>query len=172
VSRCQMLRFAPFQPEEVRAFLVGRDVPEERAELVAVLAEGSFGRALELSDDALDEHISVLDALEQLNPDDPAAVLDMAGDVVGQKDQLPAILTLLRAYFRDLMLLHHGAGTKRVALGWRREPMTRLAAGLTSDSIERALDALTHVEESLMGNVNARLAIEWLLFELSGALRH
>ncbi len=50
LSRCQQMRFRPFNLDEIRALVADAGVPAARAELCAQLAQGSWGRALKLAE--------------------------------------------------------------------------------------------------------------------------
>lgn len=166
ISRCQPVRFAPFRHDEIRGFLESREVASDKAALVSVLAEGSLSRALELAEEDLDEQLAVLDALSELRADDPGPVLVLAESIARDKERLPTMLTMLRAWYRDIMMLRGGAGEARVAMRWRLEQLRAQAAASSPEAIAGALDALTDIEDALRRNVNTTLAVERLLFRL------
>ena len=61
LSRCQPLKFDPLSREDIRDALMNRySVSPDRAELIAVLANGNFSRALELLDTDVSERRDVV----------------------------------------------------------------------------------------------------------------
>lgn len=171
VSRCQPVRFAPFAPDALARQLEARGVAPDKASLIGVLAEGSYGRALELAEEDLDDQLSVLDTLMTLRERgagvaDPGPVLELADAIARDKEHLPSVLTMLRAWYRDVLLLRSGAAPERISMRWRLEQLQAQAAASPAESIEAALEALTDITLALKGNVNPTLAVERLLFRL------
>ncbi len=92
-SRCQMVRFQALTPGAVRALLQReRDLPDELADAIALLAKGRMDRALDLVDsEKRDIAISVATKLaEGENPSTLAA--DFSKALANERDQLAAAL--------------------------------------------------------------------------------
>jgi len=168
ISRCQMVRFAPFDAETVRVFLLDRGVEAAVAANVANLAGGSLERALELAEgEMLARQVELLDVLDRLDPTDPDTILEPAGTFSADKEELFTVILMIQAYFRDLSLVRAASSLERLGFKERAPRMAERARGLTLLGLERAMNAISEVTEALKGNVNARLATEHLLFELA-----
>ena len=109
VSRCLQLRFSCLETQECARVLKARGVEMERAGLLAALAQGSVGRALEI--DADEQYLPlrdrVIDALEGIRgPADVARAVGSIGDVKGREE---AVLEIMELWARDLMRVQNGA---------------------------------------------------------------
>ena len=109
VSRCQTVRFSDLSVEDCAEVLARRGVEPERAALLAGMAQGSVGRALELDGNeewfALRER--VLASLEALK--DPASVAGAAAPLEEDKGGEGDMLDIMELWARDLMAVQGGA---------------------------------------------------------------
>ena len=109
VSRCLQVRFSCLEIEACAGVLAKRGMERERAHLLASLAQGSVGRALEIDGDAdyLPLRDRVIAALEGLqSPADVAGATARIGDVKGREGD---VLEIMELWARDLMRLQNGA---------------------------------------------------------------
>ena len=108
LSRCQTVRFADLSVEDCAAVLARRGIPENRAGMLAGMAQGSVGRALELDVDndymALRER--VLQSLETLSG--PASVAPAATMLEDDRGTENAILEIMELWARDRMAVQSG----------------------------------------------------------------
>ena len=108
VSRCQTVRFSDLSVEDCASVLVKRGIDPARAALLAGLAQGSVGRALEIDGDgewmALRER--VLRSLESLRgrSDVAAAALPLEEE----KGAESGMLDIMELWARDLMAVQSG----------------------------------------------------------------
>ena len=109
VSRCQTVRFSDLSVEECAAVLERRGVVRERAALLAGMAQGSVGRALEIDGDegfaALRDR--VIRSLESVR--DRASVAGAAAQLEEERGTEGEILDIMELWARDLMALQSGA---------------------------------------------------------------
>ncbi len=109
LSRCQTVRLGDIGVELCAKVLEGRGVEPQRAALLAGLAQGSVGRALEIDGDgewmALRER--VLASLEALNG--PSSVAAAATPLEEDKGGEGGILDIMELWARDLMAVQSGA---------------------------------------------------------------
>ena len=108
VSRCLNVRFSCLSCEECAAALRDRGVEPERAKLLAELAQGSVGRALEIDADAdyLPLRQRVLDAMRGIRgPADVLRASTQIGDVKGREG---AVLEILETWALELMRAQNG----------------------------------------------------------------
>lgn len=109
LSRCQTVRLGDIGVELCAKVLEGRGIEPQRAALLAGLAQGSVGRALEIDGDgdwmALRDR--VLASLEALNG--PSSVAAAAMPLEEDKGGEGGILDIMELWARDLMAVQSGA---------------------------------------------------------------
>jgi DNA polymerase-3 subunit delta' len=170
VSRCQVLELRPLTVGEVEdALIVGWQAPPEQAALLARLAKGSLGWAVnQLADKAgagrRQEQLTQLhqlvqaDRLERLH-----FVEQMASD--RNNEQLFAMLDLWTTWWRDVLLAQVGCPEACCNVD-QQEEIARHAAGLENGVVREYLDTLSRIEGYLRHTVNTRLALDVLLLRL------
>lgn len=184
-SRTQRVRFDRISETALLEVGARRDLERARAQVAAVLADGSMARFLALvappeGSGGADPNASPGGATEE----DPTVaiartlrgaaagrgigpILDAAGDLGNKdaKDQLPAALALLARAYRDAMVTTAGAPELAVLSG---DGATELAfpASLGLAQLGRALTVIVEAEAALAGNVNATMALERMLLGL------
>jgi DNA polymerase-3 subunit delta' len=165
-SRCSKVHFGPLPVE-----LVAGRVREERkldaatAELAAVMAGGSLGRALALDVDALAQRKDVLHAFEALRGEDAVGLLRFAEAHGGSREDAEGVLELLVLWTRDVALARVG----------REESLAnRDLKDLALEVASRTSEALLHRRHALLEGARAaitrngapRLQLERMLIEL------
>ena len=170
VSRCQVLPFFALPREEVTAALLaeGGLTPEEAATLAAI-AEGSLGRARLLGQKKLlDVRAAIINTLLHLPPEGPETVetvFDLAEQAAKLKEDLDELLDLLRAWYRDLLLV--AAGVPAQVLNQDLAPTWPLARQRWN--LSQLFDRLQHLAQAkreLSRNCNRTLVCEVLFFGL------
>jgi DNA polymerase-3 subunit delta' len=168
-SRCQLIRFSPLSPENVRLLLERSGVTADLAELLAPLSEGSMQRAGELDNSTLVERRSALVShLTALNLDRIATVFDTAEEMAGNRDETLESLDLLLSVARDAVYLN--AGCSDIVNTTIRPALESFAAGF---SLERALQMLSDIVETrraVQRNANNKLALECLFMKMAEAI--
>ncbi len=113
LSRCQNVRFDPLTEEEIRAALIGRGrLDEARASLLARLAGGSYTRALELGEsDLMGQRAEVVDFIRKALGGKTLELIELIERMAETKDRDVHVrfLTLMLLWFRDALVLRHGA---------------------------------------------------------------
>lgn len=111
-SRCQAVRFDLLTDEEIKQALVSRNaVDEERATLVARLANGNYLRALDLlQEDFSAQRELVRSFIIHALGNNVLALLDDIESLASAKNREMVVrfLTLLLMWFRDALVLAHG----------------------------------------------------------------
>jgi DNA polymerase-3 subunit delta' len=169
LSRCQALRFDSLTVEEIRDALMSRhSIPQERAELVAVLANGNYSRALELLDTDVSERRDVVVAfLRNALGGKAIPLLAQIDELTRGTDRsgIEQMLSLMVLWFRDAELLRANKVAGLVNVDHvdvlknfvHRYPNCDLGAAISS--VERAI--------ALVGrNVYLPLVLTHLAFEL------
>lgn len=108
LSRCQTVRFSELSVEECAKVLEERGIEPERAKLLAGLAQGSVGRALEIDQDGdyFELREKVIKSIESLK--NRASVAGAAAPLVDQKGMENGILEIMELWARDLMAVQAG----------------------------------------------------------------
>ncbi len=169
-SRCQLVRCTYLRYDEIeRALVERRGIPEDRARVLASLADGRLGRALEWADSeertaARDRLLDLLPALEE---GDLLARLDAAETLVKETqgkagDLLPEMLDLAVLWYRDLLVYRQLASPALLVNRDRLSQIVRLSGQYDEATLCARIEAVEAAKESLRRNVNARLALEKL----------
>lgn len=169
VSRCQIVRFASFERDVIADYLVQHEnVPLNIAQQTAILAAGSIGKAIELSQgEDQTELLEILDDILSMRSMDDA--FSMAASLKGKKDKAEHLMLLLLTYVRDLALLKTVPNAP-IVLTRYRDAMFRRVDRVSLKSIERVTQNIVNVQEAFLGNVNEALAWERLTMGLHGVV--
>lgn len=168
-SRCQRLPFGRLPREIIRrALLEILDGDEVQAHVLSALAEGSFRKALGRDRDLyLDRRRDLLKAVTALSPGSVVPLFNLALQLAEEKERLPEILDILRAFYRDLFLWQHGWSEQELVNVDLMEKIRRCAAREDSPSLLRKLEAIQAAFGHLDRNVNRELALDVLLMRLA-----
>ncbi|HMK39846.1 MAG TPA: DNA polymerase III subunit delta' [Bacteroidota bacterium] len=172
LSRCQNLRFDPLTEEEIRSALVSRgNIEPARASLLARLAGGSYTRALELGEsDLMAQRAEVVEFVRRVLGGKALELIELIERMAETKDRDVHIrfLTLLLLWFRDALVLRHGAEVVNVdqleelTSFVSRFPEADLACAITD--VEKAIslvDRYTYIKLVLAHlAVRLRIALE------------
>jgi DNA polymerase-3 subunit delta' len=115
LSRCQAVRFDSLSNEEIRDALVARhSAHQEDAELVAVLANGSFTQALDLlGTDIRESRDAVVEFVRNALGNRPTKLFEQVEELVAKFDRagMERWLSLMLVWFRDAAQLREGKQT-------------------------------------------------------------
>ena len=165
-SRCQPLRFAPLDDDDVRMMLEADGVDADAARSAAALARGSMARARR----ALDSPVfsasgEWLERVAHASTNGPMAVLDLAESIARAKDDMHDVLDWLRTVWRDLALRAAGASPERRVYG-DAVAQVEAAAQRSPRDLAADIDRIDEAERALLGNVNPTMVWENLLLDL------
>lgn len=182
LSRCQTIRFAPLASDEIEKFLIDskKRSPQE-AQLVAGLARGRLGAALEMN---LDEYrarreamLTILDALVgsvrggKLSPD-IAKLLRAAEDLTDtkRKDDYEPRLEILETLIHDTWLLSLDAKAGALVNEDLRARLAKIASAVNNPARFAAwLARIESLRARLAVNLNRKIATDALLLEMAAA---
>lgn len=163
VSRCRVLRFHPLDNEACEKRLIALGLSQQDARRRARMAEGCVGQALEIDEERLT-------LLERITKD--VFSVHRAGDVLSvvnsykdDKERQKAVMDLLEAAVRDILLAQAGTGSledsgiSQEAVSYARA--VPLAGGL------RLSGQITRARMMLGSNVSFASAFESILLEIS-----
>lgn len=168
-SRCRILPFGTLRPDELAGRLVSaHGFGSADAERAARLSGGRFGAALELDlsvhDGAREEMLAILARIAERRSRDH--VIEDAEQLGGEADQTATRLDLLAGLVRDMMLLEAGGPSGDLVHADRAADLADLAPRL-SPGLEVLLERIRLAVDDLDHNVNRRVALETLLFDMA-----
>jgi DNA polymerase III subunit delta' len=191
-SRCQLIRCTYLRTEQIERALVDRwSIAPDRARLLAVLAEGRLGRALEwaASEERLEARDELLNLLPRVESGNPIEALDAAERLVKvaeslarqdearakqpeaklagerpstQAERLSDLLDIAVLWYRDLLVWRQLGEPGLLANRDRQAQIAQLAVGYTDAVLGARIEGVEAAKDSLQMNVNARLALERL----------
>ncbi len=163
-SRCQTIRFAPHPREAIAQTLVReRSLDERMAMVLAGLAEGSPGRAMELLDrDILSDMDEAVGKVVGLSLQDPKAILETSERWQRDRDRVIDRLDLLISWYRDRLL--ESFGVSGDLLIHQDRPQTRTSPSVALRALDLLLDSRSAIEER---NANLRLTLDNLFTNLA-----
>lgn len=169
VSRCQHVRCTYLRAEQIERALVERwQIDPNRARVLAALADGRLGRALEwaASEARMEARERLLDLLPVLEEGDALARLDAAEALARQADLLPELLDLAVLWYRDLLLWKQLREPSLLTNRDRQAQIEALATRYSDAQLGARIEAFEGAKDGLKRNVNPRLLLEKLF--LSG----
>ena len=168
-SRCRTLNLRPLPPDLIEQSLATRwQVPAEKATLLAHLADGRLGWAVQAAQDdtilqTRAEHLAQLhNALENRR----AWRFQLADKLARKPEALPALLKTWLSWWRDLTLLNQRRGQpiSLILTNVDEVPgMEPLATTWTEQQINASLNQTNKSLWQLERNANTRLVLENLL---------
>ena len=168
-SRCQLLRFARHPQERLQAVLEQKlGMESAQAHILAALSEGSFRKAFGKDKELyLEKRRDLLKTLTGLSSGSILPVLEFAENLAAEKTDLPDILEIFQAFYRDVLLtLHQQADDHLVNLDLM-EKVRKVARRENVSAVLDKLRALAEARKHLERNVNRQLAMEVLLLRLT-----
>lgn len=170
-SRCQRLPFRRLSQNRLAEILESRlELGEVEAKVLAALSEGSFKKALGSNRDLyLVRRRELIKSLIALSSGSIFPLMELAQELASDKEQLPEILEIFQAFFRDLLLLLHGRPEEDLVNLDIREALHRQVQRETPRGLIRKLEALDEGRYNLTRNVNRQLAMEVMLMRISSA---
>lgn len=168
-SRCQLLRFAPLSPEQIRLFLERGGMDSATASLLAPLADGSMQRALELDNDSLAQRRDLLlRRLEQLSLERVVTIFESSEELSGSRDETLENLDMLLSFSRDMV--HLAAGCNDITNCSIRPTLERLSCRLDLPGALRLANSILETRRSIQRNANGKLALDHLFMNIAAAL--
>jgi DNA polymerase III subunit delta' len=177
LSRCQRVPFKPIPRESIARVLVEtRDIASDKALVVASMAQGSLGVALEMDPEALG---AARDAIAEI---DRIAVpgrrnagyeaLELSSGLGEERAELGGKLDLLLVWLRDQALLASGAELGSITNLDRETDLVELAHERGLRMILERAEIVLHAKRQLdlPFNLNGQMIAEQMCLALSGLL--
>ena len=175
VSRCQRLRFDPLPVSRIEEALRERTgVDPDRASMLARMADGSFGQALDLLDnkDLMASRELVLDYLRQAY----ARKIEKQADLVQRmskmgRERVKQLLRLMLRWIRDLVL-YSATGEEAALVNIdQAESIARFCANVPDADLEAMVSIIEEALELAGRNVHLGLLLTVLGQSLGEAMR-
>ncbi|MBF0569307.1 MAG: DNA polymerase III subunit delta' [Candidatus Omnitrophica bacterium] len=154
-SRCHEVRFFPMSNAELASKLKNEyDVASVEADLLAKFSGGSPGRAAQMRDGFLEDKNAYLNEFV-FSPANEVVFKKFAAD----KDLTRELCGVLLTFFRDLLLLHSGAGEEAIFHRDRLVDLRRLAPKYAPADLERIISQIVQVRQAADENFNVKIAL-------------
>jgi DNA polymerase-3 subunit delta' len=169
VSRCLRLKLPPLPLERVEEWLEQRrGLSGPQARLMAGMAAGCLGSVQELDPERIwEERRQMVDRMRHLDSGRPGSALDWAAELVGNQEGWPRFFSLMRFWYRDLMIVSGGDG-RRLVNNDLAADLETLASGRRPRAFITALEELDRAEYQLSRLIRPDLVFENLLLTLAG----
>lgn len=169
ISRCSHFALRPLLPEEIDLVLRKQSIlKQQEREIVAALAEGNPGKALELSlkggwKKNLEEALTLLDCVENESLEN---VFNKAEEL-SRRENLKELIDLFLIIYRNRLLIKLGS---RPEIKLCFPGGKSLGAGDNIYFLEKICRHLLDLQEELLNNINKRLAVEVLFLQMRGVV--
>lgn len=166
-SRGQVVRFYPLPLDVVQQMLTGRGVGKEEAHYLAVISQGSPGRALEIAEgDGFEEKRWLLEAFSDLSKGNDLALAEEvyrrtgkgAQNPIERRKRLLNVVTFLLYFYRDVYLISQEIQGLLVNED-QGDIVRRLGQRLKSSALEKIIAALLETRRNLLYHSNQHLAL-------------
>lgn len=167
LSRVQLVAMQLLTSQQIKQALQQQwEVDEEEATLIAALAAGRLGWAVEAveDEDLLDERKAQLEVLTKLPTVTKVQRFDFVQRLGTDSGKLRHILELWLLWWRDMVLAANGCLDLTINVDMR-DLLKAQAAKVGTTEAERMVRAILQTQESLDQNVNARVALEVLMLD-------
>lgn len=171
ISRCQVLNLRTLPRQQVSEALATHwQAPTEQAELLARLADGRLGWAVQRLTDspAWEERTRRLAEVRQLAGQSRLQRLAYADELSRSPAALLPTLTLWISWWRDLLLVQQGCAGALRNVDLAAE-LAREAARFDPGQVHRYLARLQAAPAQINQNANARLLLETLVLHIPAA---
>ena len=174
-SRCQRLRFDPLTPEVIEAALRAREAAApDRAAMLARMADGSFSRALDLTEneELLAGRRLVLDYLRLAYTQDAGRLPDLVEEIgrLG-RERVKGLLRLMLRWLRDLVLYRAIGSDAPLVNVDQAEAARRFCENVPEADLDAMIDLTEEAVQMAGRNVHLGLLLTALAQALGRAMR-
>ncbi len=170
-SRCQILRFAPVETQEIEKYLIDRrSFSTDEAKLAARLSRGSIGRAVSINVEQFrgrrDKMLGVIrDAIET---GDRTALLRTSEEIndAKNKESFEENLDILESLIHDVWTLRVSGNASRLVNTDLVTDLSRLAENAGRANLPAWLGEIETMRESFAVNINRKVATDALFMSM------
>ncbi len=169
ISRCRQMRFNPLSAAAVARFLVEcKEIEEQKALVLAGLAGGSIGKALELDqEEVAAERAKIMNLLINTRHDDPISLLNFASFFSRDKKRARHALDIVNSCFRDALVFKETRKKEMLLNQDRADYIMELAQRLPGEKIIENIFLIEKARERTEQNINKALTLETMAFKLN-----
>ena len=168
LSRVQLITMHLLPATQIKSALVEQwEVESQEADLIAALAAGRMGWAVQAveDDEMLAERKEQLDLLTKVLMATKVERFGIVQQLGTDGEKIRSLLELWLLWWRDIVLVANNCLDLTVNVD-RRDLLKIQAAKIGSSEAQRMIRTLLQVQETLDQNVNARLALEVLMMDM------
>ena len=165
-SRCVTLTMKPVTDVDIQRYLMREvQIPDYKAGICAAFSRGNVGRAKELAvsaefEELKEDTLQLLGRIPEKSLSDLAAVAKVKAE---KGSNAEGFLELMQMWYRDVLMYKSTGSSQSLIFREEQAGIKALANKLTYEGLNRILDTIEVTRSRLAGNVNAELALEWLL---------
>jgi DNA polymerase-3 subunit delta' len=169
VSRCQVIGLRPVSREQIVLALRARGVDSSRARLLAHLARGRVGWAIDASQDEhlFEQRDQLFDELREVLDGGYVQRFAWAEALSKEPERAREVLSLLSDWWRDVLVMSAGSDVQITNVD-RESELVEWAARYGPATSQRVLKVIRETVWRLDHNANQRLALEVLALDLPG----
>jgi DNA polymerase III subunit delta' len=169
VSRCQHVRFHPI-PVNLLAAALTQDfgMDQKEAECMAIMANGSFSKALVLQNtDWIFRRNWIIKETENMDSLSIAVILALAEKIAKSKDKesIHDLLEMIETWYRDLVIAKYCPD--KIINKDLSENIQAVSQGYHQNALLNRISAVQQAQKEIEANVNSRLILENLFMTLA-----
>ena len=167
-SRCQRIPFDPLPLERVTEVARSRlGLAREEAHILASLADGSLGKALQMDlDFVLGMRREIIGKIIALPSYGAGQIFGLAEELATGNDDLPMLLTMIHAWYRDLLTYREGGKEVQLIHIDLSDEIQRAAPGTDTPSLIHRMEVIREALWNLDRNANRQITLEAMLLDL------
>ncbi len=167
VSRCENVRLVPPDQDTAIKALTDKGIPAGHAALALKLSGGYVQEAERIAGDSayLELRDKTIKTAKKLLDQRTYAISHAVDFVEGNKDAAQKIMDILKLFFSDIQKAQYNDADLIVNID-QREAIISYADIFTSAAIYNMIERLLAYEQRMRSNVNFRLTIESMLFDI------
>ncbi|NLK90035.1 MAG: DNA polymerase III subunit delta' [Clostridiales bacterium] len=169
VSRCQVIKLHPADPETIEHHLIkNMGVEKEQAHMLAVFSGGIVGRAVELLDnsDFYHRREEVIKICNKLLTPDLLGILEQIKFFEEQRLHIEEILDLMIRWYRDLFIYNETKNMGFITNIDKKEDIELQATKIDLTKIRNIIFIIEKAKNNLKSNVQFHLNIEVMLLNI------
>lgn len=172
-SRCQTVRFAPIETNEIENYLSkNKNFSAADAAVLARLSGGGLGHALNSDLEKFRRNRdAMLKVLESILIKENRAELLRIGEEMNDaknKDDFELKLDVLQTLIHDVWTIKNGADAKNAVNADLIGDLQRMAERADRRRLARWLSEIETLREQFAVNLNRKIAVDWLFMQMAG----
>jgi DNA polymerase-3 subunit delta' len=166
-SRCQQIRFNPLSEKRLAEMLIeSKGIEPSEAAIFAAMANGSFTRALALSDRSrIKKRDWLVNEIETLSLKETGKCMAFAERLSREKDEFLDSLEILNIWYRDIAISKYNPG--KSIFSDISDKTKAASPGHTEKDLLSKFDVIRGARKNILANANLRLTAETLVFRLA-----